>query len=39
VSRILGLALLVPEIVDTILEGPSGQALMLEMLERPLPTD
>jgi hypothetical protein len=39
VSRILRLALLAPDIVDTILEGRSGQVLMLEKLERPLPTD
>ena len=37
VSRILRLALLAPDIVDTILEGRSDQALMLERLERPLP--
>jgi hypothetical protein len=37
VSRILRLALLAPDIIDTILDGRSGQALMLERLERPLP--
>jgi hypothetical protein len=38
VSRILRLALLAPDIVEEILEGWSDQALMLEQLERPLPT-
>jgi hypothetical protein len=38
VSRILRLALLAPDIVETILDGRSDQALMLEQLERPLPT-
>jgi hypothetical protein len=37
VSRILRLTLLAPDIIDTVLEGRSGQALMLERLERPLP--
>ena len=38
-SRILRLALLAPDIVEAILEGRTSQALMLEKLERPLPTD
>jgi ParB-like chromosome segregation protein Spo0J len=38
VSRILRLALLAPDIVEAILEGSKDQALMLERLERPLPT-
>jgi hypothetical protein len=37
VSRILRLALLAPDIVDTILAGSADQSLMLERLERPLP--
>jgi hypothetical protein len=37
VSRILRLALLAPDIVEAILEGGAGEALTLEMLERPLP--
>jgi hypothetical protein len=37
VSRILRLALLVPDIVEAILAGRTDQALMLEQLERPLP--
>jgi hypothetical protein len=37
VSRILRLALLAPDIIETVLEGRSSQALMLERLERPLP--
>ena len=37
VSRILRLALLAPDIVETILEGWSDQVPMLEQLERPLP--
>ena len=37
VSRILRLALLAPEIVESILTGKTDQALMLEQLERPLP--
>jgi len=37
VSRILRLALLAPEIIDSILAGRTDQALMLEQLERPLP--
>jgi hypothetical protein len=39
VSRILRLALLAPDIVEAILAGRTDQALMLEKLERPLPTD
>jgi hypothetical protein len=38
VSRILRLALLAPDIVEAILAGWTDQALMLEKLERPLPT-
>ena len=37
VSRILRLALLAPDIIETVLEEPSDQALMLEQLERRLP--
>src|SRR5688500_16946148 len=37
VSRILRLALLAPDIVESILARTTDQALMLEMLERPLP--
>jgi hypothetical protein len=37
VSRILRLALLAPDIVASILAGQTGQTLMLEQLERPLP--
>jgi hypothetical protein len=37
VSRILRLALLAPDIVETILSGQTDQSLMLERLERPLP--
>jgi hypothetical protein len=37
ISRILRLALLAPDIVDTILAGRTDQALILERLERPLP--
>jgi len=37
VSRILRLTLVAPDIVDRILDGRCGQALMLERLERPLP--
>jgi hypothetical protein len=37
VSRILRLALLAPDIVESILAGQTDQALMLEHLERPLP--
>ena len=37
VSRILRLALLSPDIVETILAGSADQSLMLERLERPLP--
>jgi hypothetical protein len=39
VSRILRLALLAPEIVETILEGWPSKSPMLERLERPLPAD
>jgi hypothetical protein len=38
VSRILRLALLAPDIVEAILGGGADQPLMLERLERPLPT-
>jgi hypothetical protein len=38
VSRILRLALLAPNIVEEILVGRTDQALMLEKLERRLPT-
>jgi hypothetical protein len=37
VSRILRLALLAPDIVETILAGRTDHAMMLERLERPLP--
>jgi len=37
VSRILRLALLAPDVVEAVLERRSGQALMLQKLERPLP--
>jgi hypothetical protein len=37
VSRILRLALLAPDIVETILSGQTDQSLMLGQLERPLP--
>ena len=37
VSRILRLALLAPDIVDAVLAGRTGQGVMLEQLERPLP--
>jgi hypothetical protein len=37
VSRILRLALLAPDIVEAILAGRTGQGIMLEQLERPLP--
>ncbi|HEX6014392.1 MAG TPA: hypothetical protein VFY87_21870 [Geminicoccaceae bacterium] len=39
VSRILRLALLAPDIVEAILGGWADQRVMLERLERPLPTD
>ena len=35
-SRILQLALLAPDIIETILAGRTDQTLMLEKLERPL---
>jgi hypothetical protein len=38
VSRILRLALLAPDIVEAILAGQTDQALVLEKLERPLPS-
>jgi hypothetical protein len=38
VSRILRLALLAPDMVDGILAGSTDQALVLERLQRPLPT-
>jgi hypothetical protein len=37
VSRILRLALLAPDIIEAILASSTEQALVLEMLERPLP--
>jgi hypothetical protein len=37
ISRILRLALLAPDIVETILVGSADQSLMLQRLERPLP--
>ena len=37
VSRILRLALLAPDLVETILAGTTDQGMMLEQLERPLP--
>src|SRR5262245_58633010 len=38
VSRILRLAMLAPDMVEPILAGRMNQALMLERLERPLPS-
>jgi hypothetical protein len=38
VSRILRLALLAPDIVEAVLDGTTAQMLLLEQLERPLPT-
>jgi hypothetical protein len=38
VSRILRLALLAPDIVEAVLGGWADQRVMLERLERPLPT-
>ena len=37
VSRILRLAILVPDIVEVILEGRIDQAVNLEQLEQPMP--
>jgi hypothetical protein len=37
VSRILGLALLAPDVVEEILAGTTNQGMVLEHLERPLP--
>ena len=37
VSRILRLALLAPDIIESILAGRTDQGMMLERLERPLP--
>jgi hypothetical protein len=39
VSRIQRLALLAPDIIEMIVVGRTDQGLMLETLERPLPTD
>jgi hypothetical protein len=39
VSRILRLALLAPDMVEAILAGRTDQGMMLEQLERPLPTN
>ena len=39
VSRILRLALLSPDIVESILTGQADQTLILERSERPLPAD
>ena len=39
ISRILRLALLAPDIVETILVGRTDQELLLEQLERPLPAN
>jgi hypothetical protein len=38
VSRILRLALLAPDIIEAIVAGRADQSLMLERLERPLPS-
>ena len=38
VSRILRLALLAPDLVEEIVAATADQALVLERLERPLPT-
>jgi hypothetical protein len=38
VSRILRLALLAPDIVEAVLDGTTAPMLMVEQLERPLPT-
>jgi hypothetical protein len=37
ISRVLRLALLAPDIIETILAGPTERVIMLESLERPLP--
>ena len=37
-SRTLRLALLAPDIIDAILAGRKAQSIMLDQLERPLPT-
>jgi hypothetical protein len=37
ISRILRLALLSPDVVESILAGQADQMLILERLERPLP--
>jgi hypothetical protein len=37
-SRILRLALLAPDIIEAILAGRTDQGMILEQLERPLPT-
>ena len=39
ISRILRLALLAPDIVEALLAGRTDQAVMLEQLERRLPTN
>ena len=39
VSRILRLALLAPDIVETILAGRTDHAMVLERLERPIPME
>jgi hypothetical protein len=39
VSKILRLALLAPDIIEAILAGETDQGVVLEQLERPLPTD
>jgi Centromere-binding protein HTH domain len=38
VSRILRLALLAPDIIEAMFAGRADQSLMLEKLERPLPS-
>ena len=37
-TRFLRLALLAPDIIEAILSGRAGHALMLESLARPLPS-